>query len=232
MDKSIIRNIPNYLTFLRVALIPIFVVLLCDPSKTMINAAAIVFIFAAITDYVDGFIARRWAAVSDFGKLLDPIADKILVISALIMLTSLRGDLYGEPWVPGPLVVLVVAREIWVTGLRAVAGSQGLIVAAGNLGKWKSFLQILAVVLLLYHDTPLEAGNWRLNCQVLGIIVLGFSLIFSYLSATIYTYEIFRACKLLDVQASGGPLSSSDWEGDNSKLTLEGDVTEIDKRIN
>lgn len=180
-------SIPNALTFLRLILIPIFVYLLIDPSRTMVHIALCIFILAAITDYIDGFIARRWGAVSDFGKLLDPLADKILVMSALVMLASLRSDLDGHPWVPGWMVVMVIAREIWVTGLRAVAASQGNIVAAGGAGKWKSFLQMIAIILLLVHDTPVELWGVQIPCELVGRNLLAFSLVFSYVSAVQYS---------------------------------------------
>lgn len=185
-----VYRLPNYLTFLRLLLIPVFVYLLIDPSRGEINAATVIFLFAAITDYVDGFIARRWGAVSEFGKLLDPIADKILVISALVMLVSLRSDMYAEPWVPGWIVVMIIAREIWVTGLRAVAASQGDVVAAGNTGKWKSFFQMAAITFLLLHDYSFVMFGLRIPCQLVGINLLAISLGLSYLSAFYYSVDI------------------------------------------
>lgn len=180
-------SIPNYLTFLRLILIPIFVFLLDEPTKLMVDIALCIFILAAITDYIDGFFARRWGAVSDFGKLLDPLADKILVISALVMLTSMRGDLDGTPWVPGWMVVMVIAREIWVTGLRAVAASQGMVVAAGGAGKWKSFLQMISIIFLLLHDAPVELLGVQVPCQLIGLNLLALSLVFSYIGAIQYS---------------------------------------------
>ena len=152
---KIVLTLPNWLTLLRVALIPVFVILLLDPTPVMVQWAVYIFCIAAVTDYLDGFIARRMRSVSDFGKLLDPLADKILVFSALIMLTSLRSDLTAAPWVPGWMVVMVVAREIWVTGVRGVAATHGVVIAANESGKWKSFLQMFAVIFLLRHDPTL-----------------------------------------------------------------------------
>lgn len=199
LRARILRQLPNWLTFLRLALIPLFVILLVEPSTEMIDAAIVVFIIAAITDYVDGLLARRWGAVSDFGKLLDPIADKILVMAALVMLTAQRSDLYGEPWVPGWIVVFVLAREIWITGLRAVAASQGLILAAGNTGKWKSGLQMVAIILLMLHERPFPfpfIGAFftpRLTCQIIGLNLMLVSIALSYWSAIEYTYRILFA---------------------------------------
>src|SRR5438132_14053268 len=112
---SIVQKIPNWMTYLRLFLIPLFVFLMSDASAVSLLGATIVFIIAAITDYVDGFIARKYGAVSDFGKLLDPLADKILIMSALVMLSVQRSDIDGAPWIQGWLVVAILARDLWVT---------------------------------------------------------------------------------------------------------------------
>lgn len=190
MAREWTKDLPNWLTFVRIALIPIFVVLLVEPTKSMIYAAVAIFVFAALTDSVDGFLARRYGAVSDFGKLLDPLADKILVTAALVMLVSLRSDATGEPWVPGWMVVLVLAREIWVTGLRGIAASRGLIVPAASSGKWKSVLQMVAIVFLLLHDMRLRLFGLVFDCQLVGFNLLLISLAFSYWGASEYSYAI------------------------------------------
>ena len=188
----VLPELPNYLTFLRLALIPVFVILMLDPTKGMIYIATAVFMFAAFTDYLDGIIARRFNCVSDTGKLLDPLADKLLVMSALVMLVAQRSDQYGEPWVPGWMVVMVLAREIWVTGLRGVAAAKGVVVAAGNAGKVKSVLQMVAIVFLLLHDARFSIFGIRLTCQVFGLYLLFLSIAFSYWAATEYSVTILR----------------------------------------
>lgn len=188
---KVVLSLPNWITLLRVALIPLFVILLIDPSEQMLQWAVYIFVFAAVTDYLDGFVARMLRTVSDFGKLLDPLADKILVLSALIMLTALKTDQFGEPWVPGWMVVLVVARDVWITGLRGVAAEQGSIVAASGLAKVKSLLQMVSVVFLLLHDKILHLGIVSLSCQIIGLNLLFISLVFSYWSAFQYTVMIF-----------------------------------------
>jgi len=189
--SKLIRRLPNCLTFLRLALIPVFVVLLIEPTQATINAAIGIFIFAALTDYLDGWIARAYQAETDFGKLLDPLADKILVIAALVMLVSMRSELYAEPWVPGWMVVLVVAREIWVTGLRGVAAERGIIVAASAAGKVKSGLQMVAIVFLLLHDASFSFWAYEITCQFVGVNFLFLSIIFSYWGAVDYTWAVF-----------------------------------------
>lgn len=184
--------IPNYLTFLRLALVPVFVILMIDPSPGEVYAATLVFIFAAITDYADGIIARRYGAISDFGKLMDPMADKLLVMAALVMLVEQRSDIYGEAWVPGWMVVMVLAREIWVTGLRAIAASGGQVVPAGQAGKFKSFAQMVAIVCLLLHDSPLYIFGFKTTFQWIGLNLLFISIAFSYWGAAQYSAQIFR----------------------------------------
>lgn len=188
---KVVLSLPNWLTLLRVLLIPLFVVLLINPTKGMIEAAVYIFIIAAITDYLDGFIARYTKSVSDFGKLLDPLADKILVLSALIMLVGLKND-FGQPIVPSWMVVMVVAREIWITGLRGVAATGGHIVASNISGKVKSFLQMLAVICLLLQDKVImHFMGLTFTYQWIGLNLLFLSLIFSYIGAIQYTLMIF-----------------------------------------
>ena len=203
---DVIRKIPNWLTLLRIALIPVFVLLMHEPEDWMVYFATFVFIVAAFTDYLDGVVARRYGAVSDLGKLLDPVADKILVMAALVMLVAQRSDMYGEPWVPGWMVVLVLARETWVTGLRTVAASRGVIVPANTTGKYKSALQMFAIVLLLLHDKmalPLLGREY--TAQALGAFLLLLSIGFSYWGAYEYTREILLIPRRQDPEAPGQP---------------------------
>lgn len=190
VDK-ILKNIPNWLTYLRIALIPVFVALMDTSSGGVRIAATAVFVLAAITDYVDGYLARKFRATSDFGKLLDPLADKILVMTALVMLVGQRSDLDGDPWVPAWMVVLVLAREIWVTGLRGIAATQGKVVAASSAGKVKSGLQMIAITFLLLHEMPIAFIVGRLlTAEILGFNLLLLSLVFSYWGAYEYTVAI------------------------------------------
>lgn len=187
-----VQQLPNYITYLRLALIPVFVVLMIEPTETMVSLALLVFVFASLTDYIDGYLARRFGAVSDFGKLLDPIADKILVMAALVMLVAQRSMMYGESWVPGWMVVLVLARETWVNGLRSVAAAQGVVVAASKTGKIKSALQMAAIVLLLLHDVTISVGGTPFPCQYLGLRLLLISIVISYWGAAEYTWLVLN----------------------------------------
>ena len=187
---SWIPLIPNILTFLRLGLIPFFVVLLINPTDMMRYSAAGIFIIAALTDLLDGWIARRYGSVSNFGKLLDPLADKILVTAALVMLVAQRSDLTGEPWIPGWIVVLLLAREIWVTGLRGLAATEGLVMSAGDSGKVKSGLQMVAIVLLLIREPYIVIGDRPITAGLAGMNLLIVSIAFSYWGAIEYTREV------------------------------------------
>ncbi len=141
-------NVPNVLTILRIVAVPVLVVALLDETPDGDVIAAIVFAVAALTDGLDGYIARRRQQVTTFGKLMDPLADKLLVIAALISLVSL--DRLAA-WV----AMVIIARELAVTGLRGLAAERGVVIAASWLGKLKTGLQIAAILALIAFDpTP------------------------------------------------------------------------------
>ena len=141
--KSIF-NLPNSLTLFRVACVPVLVVLLFFPHKGTSFVAALVFGLASISDLLDGFLARRKQLVTTFGKFLDPLADKLIVSAALIMLIPL-----GRA--PAWMVVVIVGRELAITGLRSMAVSEGRVISADELGKKKMVFQIVAILGLLLH---------------------------------------------------------------------------------
>jgi CDP-diacylglycerol--glycerol-3-phosphate 3-phosphatidyltransferase len=141
--KSIF-NLPNSLTLFRVACIPVLVILLFFPHKATSFLAALVFGLASISDLLDGFLARRQQLVTTFGKFLDPLADKLIVSAALIMLIPL-----GRA--PAWMVVVIVGRELAITGLRSMAVSEGKVISADELGKKKMVFQIVAILGLLLH---------------------------------------------------------------------------------
>ncbi|MQA75841.1 MAG: CDP-diacylglycerol--glycerol-3-phosphate 3-phosphatidyltransferase [Solirubrobacterales bacterium] len=138
-------NVPNVLTLLRILAVPVLVVALLDETPDGDVIAAAVFALAALTDGLDGYIARRREQVTTFGKLMDPLADKLLVIAALISLVSL--DRLAA-WI----AMVIIAREIAVTGLRSVAAEQGVVIAASWLGKVKTLVQIAAIICLIAFD--------------------------------------------------------------------------------
>lgn len=213
--SAFVRNIPNLLTLFRLALIPIFVILLIDPNRSMVAVAIVIFIIAAATDFIDGIIARRFGAVSDAGKLLDPLADKILVMAALVMLVGQRSDLDGAPWVPSWLVVLILAREIWVTGLRGIAASRGMVVQASSSGKFKSGFQMIAIVLLLLHESKLRVLGVNLSCQVVGVNLLLLSVLLSYWSAVEYSMLVLNEALQGSASLDQGSVGQGDGRADH-----------------
>ena len=165
---------PNKLTLFRIATVPIIVILLLFPSKICTFIAALLFSAAAITDYLDGFYARKRGLVSTLGKVMDPIADKLLVSSAFIMLTSLG-------WIPAWTVCIIIGRELAVTGLRNIIAEKGEDISASNLGKYKTGFQIAAIIPLMIHYP-----FWGLNVQVIGVLFLWGALVFTIWSGADY----------------------------------------------
>ena len=140
-------NLPNKLTVMRVILIPFFVAALLyvnGSSQTMRIVANVIFIVASLTDLFDGKIARKYNLVTNFGKFMDPLADKLLVCSALICLIQL-GQL------PAWVVIIIISREFIISGFRLVAADNGIVIAASYWGKFKTTFQMIAVILMIFN---------------------------------------------------------------------------------
>lgn len=186
-------NIPNQITISRILLIPVFMVIMLAGfdwgNITLFGAempvthfvGGLIFIFASLTDWVDGYYARKYNLVTTFGKFLDPLADKLLVSAALIILVELG---FAASWI----VIIIISREFAVTGLRLVLAGEGEVVAAGNLGKIKTTAQILAIAALLLHNTI-----FALVGLPFGEIMLYIALIFTIWSGWDYFYANRRA---------------------------------------
>jgi CDP-diacylglycerol--glycerol-3-phosphate 3-phosphatidyltransferase len=175
------------------ATIPVIVVLLIPPTSELnLNLAFIVYCVASLTDYLDGILARRSNTVTSIGKLLDPLADKLLTTAVLIMLIP-----YGK--VNAWLVFLIVGREIVITGLRSIAVAHGLIINASRMGKNKMISQTVALIFLL---PALPKMQTTLN--LIGTSFLWISLVLSYISASDYMLNFYREAK------RRGPPSISD----------------------
>lgn len=142
---TISLNLPNKLTLARLAMVPAFVVLMSFPNAVTLILAYIVFIVACITDYYDGKIARARNIVTNFGKLLDPVADKVLVASAFVMMMTIDAFL-----IPGWTIVIILGREFVVTGARSLAASEGKVIAADRSGKFKAVSQMVYILTLLF----------------------------------------------------------------------------------
>ncbi len=155
-------NLPNKLTMLRVLAVPVFIIVYLLGH---IYVATIIFILASATDALDGHIARSRGLVTNFGKIMDPLADKILVISALVILVQLSV-------VPGWMLIVILAREFIVAGLRTVAAADGIVIAAGFSGKLKTVSQMIAVPLLLLENWPCRYIGVPLDMIMLWICVI------------------------------------------------------------
>ena len=182
-DQLTFHTTPNYLTLLRVIMVPAVILSLFQHTPLWDLGAAVFFGAASITDYFDGYLARKYKIETVYGKLLDPLADKFLVICSLIMLQHL-----GRM---SPVVVMIlVCRELTITGLRALASAEGVIVSASSGGKWKTAIQMIAIPCLMIQDALgipfFRIGMW------LTYLSLGFSL----WSAKDYIVGFFKGLKV------------------------------------
>ena len=171
-------NLANKLTLLRVILIPFFIVCFYIPNLVVNTISVnnylipyanllglVIFLLAAITDFIDGYIARKYNMISDFGKFMDPLADKLLVTAALLILLE-NGLIAG--WV----VFIILAREFIVTGFRTIAASKGVVIAAGWLGKIKTVVQFIMISTLLLLNYPFELFNWPVDQIFVALAVV------------------------------------------------------------
>jgi CDP-diacylglycerol---glycerol-3-phosphate 3-phosphatidyltransferase len=176
-------NLPNIISLSRVAIAPLLIWLLTDPGQKAAILAACAFIIACVSDWLDGYLARRRGLITNLGKFLDPLADKVLVISALIMLAAMP----REPRVPGWIVALIAAREVAVTGLRAIARDEGIVLGAESLGKAKMTFEVVALVSLLLHY-PI----WLIDFYSAGIVFLWIALVLALWSGAAYHLRLAR----------------------------------------
>lgn len=197
-------NLPNMLTMARILVIPLVLVFVYFESRVNSFIAAALFAAASITDFFDGWLARHRGQITVLGKFLDPLADKLITMSTLVMLVPL-----GR--IPAWVVVLLLARELSITGLRSIASTEGMVIAAGQQGKWKTAFQLIGILGLLVHYrypialvTPflhdLVAGTWLhrllseagiplrpwVDFHVVGLWLIYLSLFFSIFSAAQY----------------------------------------------
>jgi CDP-diacylglycerol--glycerol-3-phosphate 3-phosphatidyltransferase len=178
-------TLPNFLSLFRILIIPVLVYLLTFPDPLSALLAACLFLLASITDFFDGYLARRNRSVSDVGKILDPLADKLMIASALIMLAAI--DRPHEPSVPAWLVVVIIARETAVTVIRGIALTEGIVMQAETLGKYKFLLQACAVFGLLVHFK-----YWHVDFYAAGLYFLALSTVLALWSGVNYHVQFFR----------------------------------------
>ena len=177
-------NVPNLLSLSRIAVAPLLIWLLTDPGKGASLAAALAFLLACISDLLDGYLARRHGLTTRLGKFLDPLADKVLVISALVMLAAMPDR---EPSVPAWMVAAIAARELAVTGLRTIALDEGVVLGAESLGKAKMTFEVIALHGLLVHYT-----YFNLDFFAAGMVFLWIALILAMWSGVAYHVRLAR----------------------------------------
>lgn len=177
-------NLPNKITVVRVVMIPFFIAALLIDFPYHQPIAAALFIIASLTDSLDGYLARSRNLVTDFGKFLDPLADKLLVCSALICFVQLGS-------VPAWVVIVIIAREFAVTGLRSLAAADGIIIAASKWGKAKTISQMIAIILILFNNWPFSLIN--IPVATIMIYIATILTIFSGVDYFILNKKVFRS---------------------------------------
>jgi len=183
-------NLPNLLTLARVAAVPLIVIIMLSDSRDAGFWAAAIFGAAAVTDFIDGWLARKWGVVTVLGKFLDPLADKLIVMAALIMMIP-------SGRIPAWMVFLVLAREIIVTGLRSIASSEGIVIDASDLGKYKTIYQMAAIPgLLLHYDYywffGVQSELLHVNMHNYGMFFFSIALALTLWSGFDYLYKFSR----------------------------------------
>lgn len=199
-------NLPNLLTFGRIALIPVVLWLISIGTPRASFWAAMVYGATAVTDFLDGWLARRQGLVSVLGKFLDPLADKLLVMAVLVYLVDLG---HAPAWA----VILLVARELSITSLRVIAMSEGVVIAAGQGGKDKTALQMVALLMLILHhpyDLHFGFATLHANLNTVGLYLLYLSLFFAFTSAGEYMKLFVEA-----VEAKEERLRQEEERGDD-----------------
>ncbi len=171
-------NLPNKLTMFRIVLIPVFLVLLFMGGQAMRYAALAVFCIASLTDCLDGYIARKYNLITNFGKFMDPLADKLLVCSAMIALISVESVVMLPAWV----VIIIIAREFMITGFRTLAAEQNVVIAAGFWGKLKTISQMIMIIVLLLN---IDNGVFT----YLSYALIGIATVLTIVSAVDYLYK-------------------------------------------
>lgn len=182
-DKSNFFNPPNFITIARILSVPFVMILLVSPTPTRSLVACILFTVAALSDLLDGYLARKYKQESVFGTFLDPLADKILVIGAMIMILPFH-------WIPTWMVAVFIIRDLVITGLRSVAAGEGIIISASLIGKFKTSYESVGLGMIILHY-PI----FGIKVNEVGIMLLFIGLILAIISALDYLYQFFATNK-------------------------------------
>lgn len=180
LDRNQILTLPNGVTAIRILAIPVILILLFTSGRLYQLITALFFLSAALTDTLDGYLARRRGMVTTLGKFLDPLADKLLIVTALIALIPARN-------IPAWMVIVIVGREIAVTGLRGIAASQEIVISASTLGKYKTVFEVASIALLILDRTYLSV-----DCRLWGMVFLWVALVIAVLSGFDYFKKFLK----------------------------------------
>jgi CDP-diacylglycerol--glycerol-3-phosphate 3-phosphatidyltransferase len=175
-----ILSLPNEITIIRIVAIPIIILLLFYIDGIYSIITSILFLLVSLTDTLDGYIARRRKLVTTLGKFLDPLADKLLIVTSLIALIPTRG-------VPAWMVIVIVGREIAVTGLRGIAVSQGIVISASSMGKYKTVFEVVSIFFLI-----MNGDLFLISFKLIGMILLWIALIIALISGFDYFKNFFK----------------------------------------
>jgi CDP-diacylglycerol--glycerol-3-phosphate 3-phosphatidyltransferase len=181
LNREQILSLPNGLTITRILVIPLILILLFYPGRVFQLLAALLFVAAAVTDTLDGYLARRRGVVTTLGKFLDPLADKLLIVTALIALIPTRD-------IPTWMVIVIVGREIAITGLRGIAVSQGIIISASTLGKYKTVFESASISFLI-----LNGSYFTINFRPIGMVLLWIALVIAVISGVDYFRKYLKS---------------------------------------
>ncbi|MFZ1035614.1 MAG: CDP-diacylglycerol--glycerol-3-phosphate 3-phosphatidyltransferase [Smithella sp.] len=173
-------NLPNTITLLRISVVPFLFILLLSPGEFWSLILAILFVIASITDFFDGYIARKYQMITTMGKFLDPIADKIMVNTAMILMIPI-----GR--IPAWIVAITIIRDLMVDVIRSIASSEGIYIQASTLGKQKTVAQIVAVTALIIHYSI-----FGINAHAVGMVILYIALVLTIFSGFDYFIKLYR----------------------------------------
>jgi CDP-diacylglycerol--glycerol-3-phosphate 3-phosphatidyltransferase len=174
-------NLPNTITLMRISVVPFLFILLADPGEFWSLIIAILFVIASVTDFFDGYIARKYHMVTTIGKFLDPIADKIIVNTAMILMIPI-----GR--IPAWIVAITIIRDLIVDVIRSIASSEGIYIQASILGKQKTVTQIIAVTALMIHYSI-----FGINAHIVGTMVLYIALFLTIYSGVDYFIKLYKS---------------------------------------
>jgi CDP-diacylglycerol---glycerol-3-phosphate 3-phosphatidyltransferase len=178
--KREIFNLPNTITLLRISVVPFLFILLLSPGEFWSLLLAVLFAVASMTDFLDGYIARRYNLITTMGKFLDPLADKLIINTAMILMIPI-----GR--IPAWIVAITIMRDLIVDGIRSIASSDGIYIQASRLGKQKTLAQIIAVTALLIHYPIFGA-----DAHLVGMIILYVAFVLTIYSGTDYFIKFYR----------------------------------------